>query len=100
MLAANPLARAEIAMMWLLPGTTNPAGSAGPVDERRFCRDCAPAGPVDELVCVRCGDGPLLAGALAAGDAAATELVQGWMSAAGWRIRGPVCPDCVAELSR
>lgn len=83
-------------MVWLLPG---PTCADGPV-ERRFCRGCAPAGPVDELVCVRCGDGPLLAGALAVGDEAATLVVRDWMAAAGWRVSGPVCPDCVAEFAR
>ena len=92
---ANPLARAEVAMLWLLPGAT----SRGPV-ERWFCRDCAPVCAVDELVCVRCGDGPLLAGALAAGDEAATVVVREWMSAVGWRLSGPVCPDCVGEFAR
>lgn len=83
-------------MLWLLPGR---ADADEPV-ERRFCRGCAPTGPVDELVCVRCGDGPLLAGALAAGDDAATVVVQAWMAEAGWRASGPVCPDCVGELAR
>lgn len=86
-------------MTWLFP---RPAGAdgAGDLVERRFCRGCAPVGGVDELVCVRCGDGPLLAGDLAAGDDAATVAVQAWMSATGWRIVGPVCPDCVGELAR
>lgn len=80
-------------MTWLLPG---PAGLL----ERHFCRGCAPTGPVDDVACVRCGDGPLLGGALAAGDKAATVVVHGWLSAAGWRTSGPVCPDCVGEPAR
>lgn len=80
-------------MTWLLPGPDGPVVS-------RFCRGCAPAGPVADLVCVRCGDGPLLAGALAAGDGAATAVVHGWLTAAGWRTSGPVCPECVGELAR
>lgn len=96
LLATNPLTRAEIAMLWLLPGAGN---GAAPM-ERRFCRACAPAGPVDELVCVRCGDGPLLVGALAAADEVATVVMQAWMSAAGWRVCGPVCPGRVGELAR
>jgi hypothetical protein len=79
--------------MWLLPGPDGPV-------EARFCRDCAPTGPIGDLACLRCGDGPLLAGSLAAGDQAATAVAQDWMSAAGWRISGPVCPDCVGELAR
>ena len=68
-------------MTWLLPG-----GDASD-------------GPVERL-CVRCGDGPLLAGGLAAADEAAAAVVQAWMSAAGWSLSGPVCPGCVRELSR
>lgn len=92
----NPNERAEVAMTWLLPGTD---GVEGPV-ERRFCRGCAPAGPVTDVVCVRCGDGPLLAGELAGGNAEAPAVVAAWMSAAGWRLSGPVCPDCVGDLDR
>jgi hypothetical protein len=81
-------------MAWLVPGP------GGPV-ERRFCRACVPPGPVGEVACVRCGDGPLLAGDLAAaGDARATAAVQGWLVGAGWRLSGPVCPACVHERSR
>jgi hypothetical protein len=83
-------------MTWLLPGGD---ASDGPV-ERRFCRGCAPAGRVADVVCVRCGDGPLLVGDLAAADEAAAAVVQAWMSAAGWSLSGPVCPGCVRELSR
>jgi hypothetical protein len=91
--ARNPVARAEVATTWLLPG------AGGPV-ERRFCRDCAPSGLIDEVVCMRCGDGPLLAGALAAGDEPASVAVTRWLSGAGWRLAGPMCPACVRELSR
>lgn len=81
-------------MTWLLPGPDGPV-------EARFCRGCAPSGRVTDVACVRCADGPLLAGSLAAGDEAATAVVvHGWMSAAGWRLSGPVCPGCVGELSR
>lgn len=89
--------RAEMATTWLL------AGPGGPV-ERRFCRGCAPAGPVTDLACARCGDGPLLAGDLAAGDAntgaGPGAVVQAWMSAAGWALTGPVCPSCVEDNAR
>ncbi|MFR9802817.1 hypothetical protein ACL02T_11010 [Pseudonocardia sp. RS010] len=37
----NPMARAEVAMTWLLPSPTgNPA-----VQLAHFCRGCVPAGP-------------------------------------------------------
>jgi hypothetical protein len=89
----NPVERAEVAMTWLL------AGPGGPV-ARWFCRACVPPGPVDDVACVRCGDGPLLAGDLAAGDPSATAAVQGWLEGEGWQLAGPVCPDCVGELDR
>lgn len=95
-LPTNPMARAEVAMSWLLPDTT----ASPSVVEKHFCRGCVPPGPVDEVICVRCGDGPLLGGDLAAGDQAATAVVQDWLTAAGWRLSGPVCPDCVGELAR
>lgn len=89
--------------MWLLPGPDGADGPDGPVGpvEARFCRGCAPTGgPVADLACMRCGEGPLLSGALAAGDDDATAVVQEWMTSAGWRLSGPVCPDCVGELVR
>lgn len=52
------------------------------------------------MVCVRCGDGPLLAGELAGDGEQMPVAVQGWLSAAGWELSGPVCPGCVGELAR
>lgn len=92
----NPIARVEVAMTWLLPGSTG----AGSVVEQHFCRGCVPAGPVEDVACVRCGDGPLLGGDLAAGDVAASAVVHDWLAEAGWRLSGPVCPDCLGELAR
>ena len=83
-------------MVWLLPGADS---SAGPL-VRHFCRGCAPTGRVADVVCVRCEDGPLLAGDLADVDERMPVAVQGWLSAAGWELSGPVCPDCVGELGR
>lgn len=93
---SNPIERAEVAMTWLL---SDPA-AAGAVLERHFCRGCTPPGPVTDVACVRCGDGPLLSGDLVAEDMAATAVVQGWLAGRGWRLSGPVCPDCVGELAR
>lgn len=95
----NPIERAEVAMTWLLPPTDAAETQDGPV-ERRFCRGCAPTGPVADLACVRCGDGPLLSGTLAGGDPSAATVLQAWMTTTGWRLSGPVCPDCVGELAR
>lgn len=62
-LPANPIERAEVAMTWLLPDP----GAAGAVLEQHFCRGCTPPGPVADVACARCGDGPLLSGDLAGG---------------------------------
>lgn len=92
--AATAAARADLATVWLVP-------AAGPEPvARRFCRGCAPAGPVEEIACARCGDGPLLAGELTDLDLGVTAAVDGWLAEAGWRLAGPVCPGCVGEMSR
>lgn len=87
-------ARADLATVWLVP-------EAGPAPvARRFCRGCAPGGPVEEIACARCGDGPLLAGELTDLDLEVTAAVDAWLADAGWRLAGPVCPGCVAEVAR
>lgn len=80
--------------MWLLPG-----GAEGAL-MRRFCRGCAPSGPVGDIACMRCGDGMLLAGELAAMNLEAVVAVDTWLDRQGWRLSGPVCPSCVADLTR
>jgi len=91
---ATAAQREAVALTWLVAGPDGPA-------QRRFCRDCIPPGPVGDVACAWCGDGPLLAGDLAAGDARAAAAVQGWLAGAGWRLAGPVCPACAAgELTR
>jgi hypothetical protein len=94
--AGDPVARADVAMTWLLPGSPG----TDSVREQHFCRDCVPPGPVADVACVRCGDGPLLGGDLAAGADTATAIVHAWMAGVGWRLSGPVCPNCVGELAR
>ncbi len=84
----------DLATVWLVPGP-----DTGPV-ARRFCRRCAPPGPVDEVACARCGDGPLLAGELTAMDLEVSAAVDAWLADTGWRLAGPVCLECVCELSR
>ncbi|WP_224400944.1 hypothetical protein [Pseudonocardia sp. ICBG1034] len=86
---------ADLATEWLMP---DPAGR-GPAS-RRFCRGCAPDGPVDEVVCARCGDGPLLAGELTNLDLEVTAAIDAWLVETGWRLAGPVCPGCVVDMSR
>lgn len=91
---SSAAAIADLAVQWLAPGPDRTPAA------RRFCYGCAPRGPVEEVVCVRCGDGPLLSGELTAMDLQVTAAVDGWLAEAGWRLVGPVCPDCVGELGR
>lgn len=80
----HPGEHADIATAWILPGPTSPVIG-------HFCRDCAPTGPVLDLTCTRCGDGPLLAGDIADRPDQATPL----LITAGWQLAGaPTCPSC------
>lgn len=90
----TPAEHLDLATEWLL------AGEHGEPVARRFCRGCAPPGPADEIVCVRCGDGPLLTGPLATMDLQITAAVDAWLADEGWRLAGPVCPSCHDEVSR
>ncbi len=98
----------ELATTWLLVES----GRAGEtVVVRRFCRACVPAGPVAEVACAVCADGPLLAGELANGPgrrrADAWLVGQGWHSGdtAGGTAGGTVgdgvvlCPRCAPVAS-
>jgi len=33
-------------------------------------------------------------------DLQVTAALDAWLARAGWRLAGPVCPDCVRELAR
>lgn len=92
--ASTAAETADLCTVWLVPGA-----DAGPA-ARRYCRRCAPAGPVDDVACARCGDGPLLAGELTAMDLEVSGRVDAWLADTGWRLAGPVCPCCVAEVAR
>lgn len=82
--------RAELAVRWLIR-------EAGGLVARGFCHECVPSGPVSEVVCGYCGDGPLLAGALAGADPA----VAGWLVAEGWALDPAVtCPACRRAFHR
>jgi hypothetical protein len=90
----------ELATTWLFVE----GGRAGDtVVVRWFCRACVPAGPVAELACAVCADGPLLAGELAIGTA--RQVVEEWLIGQGWRSRGPsgdgvvLCPRCAPVAS-
>ncbi len=85
--------RADLAVTWL---STEP-GRPGQVLTRRHCRRCQPHGPVVDIACAVCGDGPILAGNLATAttDAGAPpESVQHWLAADGWQLTPDLlCPD-------
>lgn len=92
---ADPMQQILMSAVWLVPGPAGPTTAC-------YCRACPPAGPITDLTCLRCGDGPLLVGDLAADpagpDDALPAAAQQWLTAAGWRLDGPVCPDCRARL--
>lgn len=86
--------RAELAVRWLVR-------EAGELVVRGFCRGCVPSGPVSEVVCAYCGDGPLLAGVLADADLTADPAVGGWLVAQGWALDPVVtCPPCRQVFGR
>ncbi len=85
--------RADLAVTWLCADPDRP----GQVLTRRYCRRCQPHSPVADIACVACGDGPILAGALATaatGADAPPEPVQRWLAAEGWQLVPELlCPD-------
>jgi len=90
--------RADLAVTWLCADPHRP----GQLLPRRHCRRCQPHGPVLDIACAVCGDGPILAGALATAaiDAGITpEPVQQWLAADGWQLsRELLCPDHRTEF--
>jgi hypothetical protein len=96
--------RQDLATIWLLPADGPDAG----VVARRYCRACAPSGPVTDVACAVCTDGPLLAGELAAAGGARHPVVSAWLGEQGWRRGsgavgegdGPlVCRRCAPVLA-
>ncbi|MBO4239804.1 hypothetical protein [Pseudonocardia alni] len=86
--AADPLQQILMSAVWLIPGPNSPTTA-------RYCRACPPTGPITDLTCLLCGDGPLLVGDLAANpNDALPAAAQHWLGAAGWRLDGSVCSDC------
>lgn len=86
--------RAELAVRWLVR-------EAGGLVARGFCHGCVPSGPVSEVLCGYCGDGPLLAGALAGADPATDPVVAGWLDAEGWQLEPTlICPPCRRAFHR
>ncbi len=83
--------RADLAVLWLHPDPDNP----GAVVEARHCRTCQPIGAVVDVECTRCGDGPIVTGALAQDSAPGSVAypARRWLVAAGWSTAPElVCP--------
>jgi hypothetical protein len=83
--------RADLAVTWLHADPDR----YGTIISRHHCRHCEPGQPAFDIACSICGDGPILAGVLAAqaenGDL--TKPVQRWLTAAGWTVTPDlVCP--------
>lgn len=83
--------RADLAVTWLEP---DPAHT-GQIASAFHCRHCEPAGPIRDIACAFCGDGPILAG-IPEGTAS-SELpapVTNWLTEAGWQTTPTLlCPD-------
>jgi DNA invertase Pin-like site-specific DNA recombinase len=83
--------RADLAVTWLHAD----AEHRGAVISRHHCRHCEPGQPAFDIACSICGDGPILAGALAeqAKNGTLTEPVQRWLTTAGWTVTPDLlCP--------
>ncbi|WP_298798313.1 hypothetical protein [uncultured Pseudonocardia sp.] len=86
--------RAELTVRWLIR-------EADGLVARGFCHECVPSGPVGEVVCGHCGDGPLLGGALAGADPFTDPVVAGWLATQGWALHPAVmCPACRQAFDR
>ena len=84
--------RQDLAITWLYP---DPASELR-VAERVHCSACQPHQRVATVVCELCGDGPLLAGDLAAGatDDLPLAVVRTWLVNKGWQVSPRLlCPD-------
>ncbi|NLE82027.1 MAG: recombinase family protein [Rhodococcus sp.] len=85
--------RADLAVTWLYRDPAVP----GETIARHHCRSCQPEEPAVDVACTVCGDGPILAGELAAGtdiNDALPHPVQRWLTDAGWQTNPTLlCPD-------
>ncbi|WP_060715119.1 hypothetical protein [Pseudonocardia sp. HH130629-09] len=85
---ADPHQQILMSALWLVDGPQGPT-------QVRYCRACPPTGPITDLTCLICGDGPLLVGDLAAApDDTLPAPTRAWLTTAGWRLDGPLCPTC------
>lgn len=76
--------RADLAVDWLHPDPDHPET----LTVLNHCRHCEPDQPAFDIACTICGDGPILAGALAdqAGNGNLSEPVRRWLTTAGWTL--------------
>ncbi|ABG94969.1 possible resolvase, N-terminal [Rhodococcus jostii RHA1] len=84
--------RADLAVDWLHQDPDSPET----LIVRNHCRHCEPGQPAFDIACTICGDGPILAGALAdqAMNDTLSEPVQKWLTTAGWILTPHLlCPD-------
>jgi DNA invertase Pin-like site-specific DNA recombinase len=86
--------REDLATVWL-----HRPDAGTPITEDTYCAHCQPSGtPTVLLSCVRCGDGPLLAGNLAEAVEARTDgqlpsALRAWLAEQGWQITPELlCP--------
>ena len=85
--------RADLAVLWLHPDPD--PDHPGAVVEARHCRACQPTGAMVDVECTRCGDGPIITGALAQDSAPGSVAypARRWLVAAGWSTAPElVCP--------
>jgi len=93
--------RADLAVTWLSADSHRP----GQLLPRQHCRHCQPHGPVLDLACAVCGDGPILSGDLATAAAIDAGIppkpVQQWLAADGWQLTPELlCPDHIPSAHR
>ncbi len=84
--------RADLTVLWLHPDPDSP----GSVVVARHCRTCHPRGRVVDVECARCGDGPIVTGALAEDSTPGSVAypARRWLVAAGWSTAPElVCPE-------
>lgn len=83
--------RGDLSLVWL------EADEHGGFTAVHHCANCAPAGPVTDVVsCLDCEDGPLLPGR----HDTIPEAVVLWLHDAGWQLDPqPLCPACLPRRS-
>jgi hypothetical protein len=88
--------RQDLEVVWLYTDPTDPAA----VVERSHCTQCQPRSGYTSVDCATCGDGPMLAGELAAhttAEPAPPAPVLDWLTTRGWRVAADgrtTCPGC------